>query len=394
MMLGLVCAVGATLAAGAFAADGRIERGATAKAQADETLELVNVEIDRSGMLFADQWQITERSASLETAEYSHAHTWSVPTTIPPGGADATITTSATDKSGGTISAKTSLFGYINVDGSATGVELFANADKNAGRATVTESKTVKLTPRGGGPPFVTVRVQDGPDVRFNYKVVTTPTPPTTKPRPAFGTDLVYTAPPAGRVMGLPSPTLPLGARKVKFHAQLVGAAPAILGVVTPVPSRRALSRQEILDFLGMCMLFGGSDPRFAGLTVTTRAVFHACVKLLVDSFESGAFDSGTSPRAQAAGACRATVVPVRRRGRHPGARTRRRVVQRTRGLLRARCSSDSSGRLELQLSARGKGRTLRGLLGRRVRVGLGRSKPRSGSDGPNPQLVVRWESG
>lgn len=145
-----------------------------AHAQPAETLELVNVEIDRTGMLFPESWVITENSASLDTPEYSHEHSWTIPRTIPPTGAEATVTTTATDKTGARISAVTTLFGYIDVDGT-TGVQVFANADAAAGQPTVTETRTVTLTPRGGGPPFVTARVQDGPDVRFNYRIVTTP---------------------------------------------------------------------------------------------------------------------------------------------------------------------------------------------------------------------------
>ena len=48
----------------AFLAGGPSER---ASAQAAETLELVNVEVDRTGMLFAERWVITEDSASLDT---------------------------------------------------------------------------------------------------------------------------------------------------------------------------------------------------------------------------------------------------------------------------------------------------------------------------------------
>jgi hypothetical protein len=146
-----------------------------ARAQAAETLELVNVEIDRTGMLFPESWVITENSASLDTPQYSHEHSWTVPRTIPPTGAQATVTTTATDKTGARISAVTTLFGYIDIDRTLTGVQVFANADAAAGQPTVTQTRTVTLTPRGGGPPFVTARVQDGPDVRFNYRIVPTP---------------------------------------------------------------------------------------------------------------------------------------------------------------------------------------------------------------------------
>jgi hypothetical protein len=144
-----------------------------------QMLELANIEIDRTAMLFPELWAITESSARLDTPLYSHEHTWTVPRTIPPSGATATVTTTATDKTGGSVAALTTLFGYINVDG-GTALGVPAYADAAAGQPSVTVTKSATLTPRGGGPVFVTVRVQDGPDVRFNYTQVTGPasTPP------------------------------------------------------------------------------------------------------------------------------------------------------------------------------------------------------------------------
>jgi hypothetical protein len=152
--------------------------GDRSPAQVSETLELVSVEIDRTGMLFPELWEITENSARLDTPLYTHEHSWTVPRTIPPTGATATVTTTATDKTGGSISAVTTLFGYVNFDGDQTAIQVVAYADAAAGQPTVSMTRTARLTPRGGGPVFVTARVQDGPDVKFNYRVVPARTRP------------------------------------------------------------------------------------------------------------------------------------------------------------------------------------------------------------------------
>jgi hypothetical protein len=205
-----------------------------------------------------------------------------------------------------------------------------------------------------------------------------------TRPRPAFGVDLVYSAPPIGKAAKLLSPTLSTAMRRVEFHAQLVGAAPSILSGVIKAP-RKSMTLKERKLFFWNCVYFSAQVLEYGpGLAIVS------CLDLLERELQR-ARSAASSPRAEAARRCGATVVPLNRRGKRPSARTRKRVVRRTRKLVRVQCSSDATGRLSLRLSARGKRATLRKLLGRRVRVDLGRSRPRSGSDGPNPQLVVRW---
>jgi hypothetical protein len=94
------------------------------------------------------------------------------------------VSTSATDKTGGAISALTTLFGTVDVGGGTT-IEVGVVADQTAGWPTASDSKTVKLKPVGTGPAYVIARVQDGPDVKFNFMPAPTPPPPAPAPGPA-----------------------------------------------------------------------------------------------------------------------------------------------------------------------------------------------------------------
>ena len=212
---------------------------------ANETLEFVNVEIDRSGMAFPDQWVITDNSASLDTAQYSHQHSWTIPQDDPAGGAQATVTTDRDRQERRQDLRQDDAVRLRQLRRTGTAVEAVANADKNAGRGTVTETKTVTLTPRGGGPVFITARVQDGPDVKFNYRVVTPPPPPPPAPPPA-------SPPPAALPAVTPRSTLPrigvltsyaaprpLGTLVLGFPKFPANAASATVDVALTDPSGR-----------------------------------------------------------------------------------------------------------------------------------------------------------
>jgi hypothetical protein len=360
--LTLVSAVAAALAAGGAASGAGGGRAFSAQAS-NETLEFVNVEIDRSGMLFADQWAISENSASLDTPQYSHQHTWTIPKTIPPGGAQATVTTAATDKTGGTISAKTTLFGYINIDTALSSIEVVANADKNAGRATVTETKTVTLTPRGGGPVSITVRVQDGPDVKFNYRVVTPPPPPPAPtpaspaapalpaltPRsilPRIGVLTSYAAPrPRGTVvLGFPkfpanvnSATVDLvltepGGKNVDDPDFIAAAEPSDSNVAKAVRICVVLLYGDKIEI----RVFGHFLPRFARCASVVARILQRSEELKQRRAKKGSVGAAQSGR------CRSfTIRPRRSRARSPLAAT----CTRTNGGMRLKIRSSSPGR-------------------------------------------------
>jgi hypothetical protein len=416
VMLTLVGALGAALAAGGPAAGDGGVRGVSAQA-VNETLEFVNVEIDRTGMLFADQWVISENSASLDTPQYSHQHTWTIPRTIPPGGAQATVTTVATDKTGGTISAKTTLFGYVNIDTTLTSVEVAANADKGAGRETVTETKTVTLTPRGGGPVTITARVQDGPDVKFNYRIVTPPpppppppaAPPASPPQPALpaltprstlpriGVLTSYAAPRPRGTLALGFPKFPANVTSATVDVVLTGPGgtsvhdPGFIAAVAPSQANAAAAL-KLCEF----MYFAASDEERAisqALVGVPTIRFATCVTVVARILQRAeelrkrreAKPSSRQGRARTRG-----IGPRSAQARRCKSRTIRARGSRARSPLTVTCTPTAGG-FRIKVSSRSRGRSLLSAAGSAPKLIVGRSRRTAAVSGE--RVNVLWKT-
>jgi len=154
---------------------GLIVAGTVARASAGDALQLVGTpEIDRTGILLATKWtSITGSAATWDTDGWRGDFSWSIPSSIPPGGANASLSVTATDKTGGRFNAVIGASGNLFIENGPAAVE--ALADKIAGPATKSASKSFRLVPGSycdGCAVSVTVGIQDGPRITFNYKVV------------------------------------------------------------------------------------------------------------------------------------------------------------------------------------------------------------------------------
>jgi hypothetical protein len=132
--------------------------------------------VDRAGSLFPDDWAVTDTGAVFDQPGYRGDYTWSIPASIPPSGANATLTLKATDKSGGRFYPAMGLHTNLFVEGGP--LQLDAAADKNAGVPTHTVTRTFKLTPGSycdTCPITVMIGLQSGPRITWTYKVVPRP---------------------------------------------------------------------------------------------------------------------------------------------------------------------------------------------------------------------------
>jgi hypothetical protein len=344
------------------------------------SLEFVNTEVDRTGILFPELWQVTDDSAILDTDLYKHEHYWTIPRSIPAGGADASATTVATDKSGGRVSAKTTLFGSIV----AQPIEVVANADLTNGPATATDTKTTRLAPTGSGPQFVIARSQDGPDVRFNFRLIPDPPRPTVtiSPRtaiPQLGVPITYRLPRPLHpvVLGFP----PLAANTRVITAQVAparvngpqidddaftfGVAPSDENVAKAAKICEALTVDEVL--------------RTGDATIGTLFRYAQCAqvvsRILQRAEELRKRSRGPTAVVSQTRRCRTITVPLRgasRRARRPWSASCRRTPQ---GLL-------------LTIKAR---RSLRSALGRSPKLIVGRTRARPARRGDN--ITVTWNA-
>ena len=163
LALALALASATVLAGGVLAED---DSGPTARAAA--ALKLKQTTIDKTGMVDSAHWTVTESAAQWDTEGFRGTYAWTIPSSIPAGGAQGNIRVTATDKSGGRYNGVIGASGSIIEGGSAQAQAL---ADKNGGQPSVTASTNFKLVPDScGSSCTVVVGVQDGPTVTFRYE--------------------------------------------------------------------------------------------------------------------------------------------------------------------------------------------------------------------------------
>ena len=145
-----------------------------------------------------------------------------------------------------------------------------------------------------------------------------------------------------------------------------------------------------IQDAQGVCILYTIGPPT-GNLTDAelTGASFSAtiCARLAATLIKR----ARTNARASQSRRCRATFVPVVRRGGRLTARKRRAVVAAYRNVVNASCSSSGRGQMSIKLVAKRRRTPLNRLLGRRARASFARSAPEGAADGPNAKMTVRW---
>jgi hypothetical protein len=150
----------------------------TSAQAAGDSLQLVGEpEIDRQGILLPGKWtSITKSGAIWDTDGWLGEYSWTIPPSIPPAGADATLHLKATDKTGGRFAPAMAVTTNLFVEDGPARVDAYA--DKVAGPATAEADKKFTLVPGSycdGCEIYVSVGIQDGPHIKFLYRVVPKP---------------------------------------------------------------------------------------------------------------------------------------------------------------------------------------------------------------------------
>ncbi|MGH2836720.1 MAG: hypothetical protein ACRDJY_00045 [Thermoleophilaceae bacterium] len=399
-LLGLALAfalVSATVLAGTVLAED--EGRPPARAAAGTALKLKQTTIDKSGMVDSAHWTVSESAARWDTTGFAGDYSWTIPSSIPAGGAQGAIKVTATDKSGGRYNGVIGASGSIIEGGS---VQAQALADKNGGAATKSDSKTFKLVPDSCGSSCnVTVAVQDGPKVTFRYE----PAEPTKCASQAvnafasaclaFGSKQTLAAPSDGTTDITPEP-MPRNATALEVFLalrELVEQEERERLVATLAVVANARKRND--DFDG-CMLLGSellgkSTPKYLTRPEREVTLFHACLRLILDEARRGRDDEYDNVGRSAAGGCKAVFVPVFPKGTKVTKRKLRRARAAQGRQIAASCS-ERTGKLSLSVRARGD-KKLPAITGRRIQSGVTHGAPRGAGDGPDRQLTVRWRA-
>jgi hypothetical protein len=213
------------------------------------------------------------------------------------------------------------------------------------------------------------------------------PTAPAGSSPPAFGADLSFQAPAPRTVFATTSPKIPRNTRTITLSAHLDGAAAGVLRGAVPVRNRELAGAGD--ELLGMCIVWGAAavrrvqTPAAAG-TDPLGGLFSACVKVL----------EAAKPATAAPNGCVVRAVAVTKPGRQLRAATRRRAAALVARQLGGTCATAATGATSLKLFARTRPhRALNAFLGSRVQVALARSVAPGTADGPDPRLVVGWDT-
>ena len=139
--------------------------GAAATTAAAAPLTLQSVRVDKTGMLFPEDWAIPDSggTASFSPKEGTTSYAFPLPQSIPDGGASFNITADARSTGSDAVSAT------IGVDGDAVKrgpVVATANAGVNSSARAV---KTVKLVRTPLGVAIVRLALLDGPRYTYTY---------------------------------------------------------------------------------------------------------------------------------------------------------------------------------------------------------------------------------
>jgi hypothetical protein len=392
--LALALAAGLLLAGAVVAADrdGR----ALARASAGDSLQLVGTpQIDRTGILLPDKWtSITGSGATWNTDGWLGEYSWNIPSSIPPGGAPASVTVTATDKTGGRFNGVIGAGGNLFIEGGPAVAE--ALADKVAGPATKSATKSFKLVPGSycdGCAISVTVGIQDGPRITFNYKVV-----PKSKPCPdrkritlaqARGPLVCNTdEPDPGEAIKLSSPTLDPKDKQVKVD---VGSSAGNLNGTTIVgeAERKQARAEKIGEAVAACYFIGTAAFDYPRETITEALLdmvnsgqislefrdtptgrLKICIALARKLVEPAGNTAVAHAAARGCNARRIAITPLVRKGRIVGLKPAK-SQRPSRSSVRYSCTGGPGGSAKLTVR---RSQGLRAAVGKRLDLGVVRA--------------------
>ena len=365
-------------------------------ALAADSLKQTGVVIDRRGVVDPGHWTISETAATWDTPSFTGRYTWSIPSSIPASGANASLSVTSTDKSGGRYNGVIGASADMTIEGTAQAQAL---ADKNGGTATASATAQFRLVPGSHCDtctPTVTVAVQDGPKVTFQYSVATPPCSVAARFSQAQGNDCKLGKLPVGKKVTVAQPG-PGETTNISPTAIPPETYELILEILAEQEGERLAAAltakvggaKKAHDAIHGCVLITQSafeEHEFEREARLTRegqtALFNACARLLL----SGMPSTGARP---AASGCRATVAPLFKKGSRVTKRRRRQAVAAIRERVRASCRRRPKG-IAVTLRARGRRATLNRVTGRRIGAPLARA---STTPANGRRATVLWKA-
>lgn len=378
-------------------------------ALAGDALTQSGVVIDKRPVVDSAHWQISETSATWDTAGFTGKYTWSIPSSIPAAGANASLTVTSTDKSGGRYNGVISATADMTIEGTPRAEAL---ADKNGGQATASDTASFQLVPGSycdTCTPSVTVFVQDGPHVTFQYKVAAPPCsvaarfsaegaaedPSCQLGKLPVNKTVNVDVPEPGKTTNISPRRIPPGTDGLDWAIKLLKEAEAeeeakareeAKNLATALAAKFGAEKAQ--NLIGWCVVVH-APPLEIELTwdesaAINAALYKACARVLL-----GAEAPKPASARAAARRCQVTVVPLFKKGTKVTKRRRKQAVAAIEERVKASCDAKRTG-FVASLKARGKGATLNQVTGSKIGAPLARL-----SDTPANGLraSVRWKA-
>jgi hypothetical protein len=365
-----------------------------------DALQLVNQTTDEGAEVFADKWTVTQSSAVWDPDGWRGDYFWTMPSSIPTTGAPATLKVTATDKSGGRFGAELDLKGPATIEGGSP--QATAHADKTGGTPTASGSTTFTIVPgcyADGQTLTLTIEVQDGPFINFNYTAVRAAAPPP-PPNPCSTASSVFVAAtcpgtlgddtkqipaPGGSVVASSPRVIP---RNARTSTTSVISSTGQLGDTTIVAKAdpAAEQRELIGQAVAACWLIGpdalnlppalkrelsGRPWTFLLKSASASGKLRFCLALVRELGETLAQPPAPSSAAGCA-ATRLRIAVKRRHGRIVSAVVSRRAPGR--GDLRYSCQAGAAGSMTIKADGRRRG-GLRRAVGTTFKFGVYRAR-------------------
>lgn len=123
--------------------------------------------VDDGELLLRDAWSLAATRATWEPPGWTTTYTWSVPGVVTPAGAPITLILTAEAKQPGLICPAIGASGGLPLKkaGETSGIEICAEQ----GKGKASGSKTVMIVSPSGGPVYLVIGLQDGPQYTYKY---------------------------------------------------------------------------------------------------------------------------------------------------------------------------------------------------------------------------------
>jgi hypothetical protein len=124
--------------------------------------------VDKGGTILSGNWKFGDGSARWAPPGFTTTYAWSMPASIPPSGGAIKLQLTAEQKQGGSVCPAMGVHSGFPLKEAGQNTQLGVCAEQGK---TASASKTLTVVPLSGGPAYILIGLQDGPQFTYKYDV-------------------------------------------------------------------------------------------------------------------------------------------------------------------------------------------------------------------------------